>query len=349
MQRLSEENRELLDQIGSLEKENQKLLDLVIKHSKGEKSAPSTTQDLRSFSKGINNTLQFSIIFFSKCKTAGNKENSSKQLNSTPLQQNQSENIIDRPFFSNLKTGQAKSAGFNTNIGKTNVRTLSLKQLKDTIDEINDSKLKYDKKCYELKMPRETMEQHMYSFLNQKYGLKNLIIEWAMAIINGIKRFCFEDNDVTVFAKVLRNECDEEFRLVQNQVKNTICELLRMHLRGKFPFKHSSEIKELADSKVSSYIYIDESQDIIKYMYNKEDAEAIFERVQEFQIMPRKAVGREMNTGEKEKPKVPFAAFQKAILDFQLKSHELFLGNFVKTFKQEDHDNNGIIDEVEIQ
>ena len=32
----------------------------------------------------------------------------------------------------------------------------------------------------------ETMESHMYTFLNKKYGLKNLVIEWANAIVQGI-------------------------------------------------------------------------------------------------------------------------------------------------------------------
>jgi len=36
-----------------------------------------------------------------------------------------------------------------------------------------------------------------------------LIIEWATAIINGIRSFSSHDNDVAVFGKILRNECDE--------------------------------------------------------------------------------------------------------------------------------------------
>ena len=55
----------------------------------------------------------------------------------------------------------------------------------------------------------------MCTFLNTKFGLKNLIMEWASAIIRGIKRFSDEDNDIAVFGKILRNECDEEFRYVQ--------------------------------------------------------------------------------------------------------------------------------------
>jgi hypothetical protein len=41
-----------------------------------------------------------------------------------------------------------------------------------------------------------------------------LIIEFATAIINGIRKYSKEDNDVAVFGKILRNECDEEFRFV---------------------------------------------------------------------------------------------------------------------------------------
>lgn len=91
---------------------------------------------------------------------------------------------------------------------------LTLKQLRDTITDMYTQKVKFDKKCEENKMPRETMEQYMYTYLNQKYGLKNLIIEWAAAIINGIKSYLREDHDVALFGKILKNECDEEFRFI---------------------------------------------------------------------------------------------------------------------------------------
>ena len=52
-----------------------------------------------------------------------------------------------------------------------------------------------------------------------------------------------------------------------------------MYLRGKFPYKHNSEIKEMIETKVNSFISEEESQDIIKYMYNEEDAELILENL----------------------------------------------------------------------
>ena len=49
---------------------------------------------------------------------------------------------------------------------------LTLKQLKDVVDEIYDSKLKFDDKNYQGKLARETMNQYLFTYLNQKYGLK---------------------------------------------------------------------------------------------------------------------------------------------------------------------------------
>ncbi len=104
-------------------------------------------------------------------------------------------------------------------------KALSLKQMLEFIEEIYISKSKTDKKNKELGLARETMEQHLYSFLNKKYGLKKMIVEWAASLINGIRKYSAEDNTVAVFGKILRNECDEEFVLLQNQAKNTIIEL----------------------------------------------------------------------------------------------------------------------------
>jgi hypothetical protein len=67
----------------------------------------------------------------------------------------------------------------------------------------------------------------MYTYLNLKYGLKSLIIEQATTIITGLKTYVRDDHDVTLFAKILKNECDEQFRFVQIHVKETLATSLR--------------------------------------------------------------------------------------------------------------------------
>jgi nitrogenase subunit NifH len=86
------------------------------------------------------------------------------------------------------------------------------------------------------------MEQYMYTYLNQRYGLKNLIIEWAASIINGIKKYSKEDHVVGLFGKILRNECDEEFRFIQIHVSDTINQLIKVVMKERYVHKSESEI-----------------------------------------------------------------------------------------------------------
>eukprot|EP00758_Cryptobia_borreli_P006861 Tbor_TRINITY_DN5214_c5_g1::TRINITY_DN5214_c5_g1_i1::g.16083::m.16083 len=173
----------------------------------------------------------------------------------------------------------------NNNISSSPItigtKVLTQKQLRDTIEEIYASKSKYDIKCNESQLPKETMEQHMYTFLNQKYGLRHIILEWATCIIKGIKKYSYEDNDISVFGKILRNEIDEEFRFVQRQLKETVHELLRVHIKGKYPLKCDDEINNIIKNKIKGFLYEDEWIDIIKYMYNNDDAVSLIMRVKD--------------------------------------------------------------------
>ncbi|KRX10318.1 hypothetical protein PPERSA_02735 [Pseudocohnilembus persalinus] len=347
------ENQELREQIAQLEEENKKYLDLIIKRSKQDNVKQ---QDLYS---QLNSQQQQQQISPSRNFNQPGFSNISNLMQSN-LQQQQQYSSNSNSNMGHKSNQSGKSVQMqNSVVGPTQVRTLTLRQLKEIIEEIYNSKQKYDQKYLEAKLPRETMEQHMYTYLNQKYGLKGLIIEWATAIINGIKKFSQEDNDIAVFGKILRNENDEEFRFVQSQVKNTIAELLKMYLRGKYPFKHNSEIKEMLMQKINGWVFEEEARDIIKYMYSAEDAEQLLLQLQGHYVIHNQKSREELRKltreeqlallQEKEKHKIQYFQFQKIILDFQLKSHEKFLKKFIQLFRQLDVDHNGIINENEFR
>lgn len=108
-------------------------------------------------------------------------------------------NPLERQNSNSRKTnGPANLQTYRTELGIENIkpRNLSLKAVKDVIHEIYQSKEKYDKKCMDNKLPRETMEQHMYNFFNYKYGLKKLTLEWSSSILQGIKKYAMLDNDI---------------------------------------------------------------------------------------------------------------------------------------------------------
>ena len=99
----------------------------------------------------------------------------------------------------------------------------------------------------------------MYTYLNQKYGLRSLTIEWAASIINSVKIYLHEDHEVTLFAKILKNECDEEFRLIQLHVKDTLLQDVKTIYKEKYPLKSETDVQKFLvktqSGKIDEWIY----------------------------------------------------------------------------------------------
>ena len=147
------------------------------------------------------------------------------------------------------------------------------------MNEIYNSKISFDRKCYENGKPRETLEQHMYTYLNQKYGLKTLIIEWASSIINAIKLYSSEDCEINLFGKILRNEQEEDSRLILTKLQDNISELLEYYLKSKSPLKSQKEIKKLLLQKKNGLLTEEEWKGIIYYIYAEEDAKILENKI----------------------------------------------------------------------
>jgi hypothetical protein len=52
-----------------------------------------------------------------------------------------------------------------------------------------------------------------------------------------------------------------------------------MHLRGKHPLKKNAEINVMLNAKLNDFIYDEECEDIVRYMYNQDDALKIVEKL----------------------------------------------------------------------
>jgi hypothetical protein len=101
--------------------------------------------------------------------------------------------------------------------------------------------------------------------------LKNLIIEWAAAIITGIKRYSKDDHEVALFGKILRNECDEEFRFIQQTVKETVYALLKAVLKDRYPGKTEDQLIKMQEAVMAESIEKWQWKSIIEKMYDEED------------------------------------------------------------------------------
>lgn len=204
------------------------------------------------------------------------------------------------------------------------LKNLNLRQMKEVIFDIYESKTKFDKKGGK----KESMEQHMYTYFNQKYGVKTLVIEWAAGLIAGIKKYAEEDNDVMVFAKILKNEVDEDFRFIQLSLKKTILDLIRIMATKKKPAPNDLYIEDKITNKIRGFISRSECQYVVEYLYNQQDAKIIFERICK-KLNPRS--------------KIKFTEFEQMVLNFQQQAREKALTEFSEKFRAVDTDCDGVI------
>eukprot|EP00347_Sterkiella_histriomuscorum_P011234 403373233 len=145
----------------------------------------------------------------------------------------------------------------------------------------NQIKIKYDLKCKELQMPIETMEQYLYTYLTKKYGLRNLIVQQAATLVNGVKIYMKSDSDIALFAKCLKNECDQEFKTVQDYVKDQISQALKSVLKEKYSQKAEGEIINAMDQLTSGTFKLEKWmwQKSVQKLYSTEERDKIESKI----------------------------------------------------------------------
>ena len=138
----------------------------------------------------------------------------------------------------------------------------------------------------------------MYTYLNQRYGLKPLIIDWASAIISAIQRYSRECADICLFGKVLRNEIDEDFRYVQSALRDTAHQLLRQMIRDRHVLKGENELKGMVEDVLGDKVCVETMQwmKIIERMYDVQDIRILEEKIKEnAKIRMKQEISKKLN------------------------------------------------------
>ena len=251
-------------------------------------------------------------------------------------------------------------------------KNLSQKQLLQIITEIYSSKSAYDMKCIKYHLPKETLEQHMYTYLNNKYGLKNLTIEWATSIIKGIKQHSQSNPEICLFGKILRNDIEEDTYQVFLKLKSTVIDLLTYMYQTKYKYKSATLINKLIKEKQNGFLFEEEWTQLLQYLF-PQDNESICEKIFEFinkhkcyydkyeqthslgnvgvnrrnSGMTREEI-RECNEKEIDK-KILYCDFIHLLLEIQIRLRDKYLFNFVTMFRQCDGNEDGVLNEDEFK
>ena len=157
---------------------------------------------------------------------------------------------------------------------------LKLKNLHALIEEIYASKQNYNKICEQSQLPYETMEEHVFTFLNQKYGLKRIIKGWLEGIRQGLVDYA-RDPDVKCFTYILNNELHEDYLFDYHYtIKRTTNQLLYAMLKLENPKVSDAEVTDLFQERLNDYVTEEEWIFLIQKIYEvPRDQERLVERV----------------------------------------------------------------------
>ncbi|OMJ80222.1 hypothetical protein SteCoe_19588 [Stentor coeruleus] len=224
-------------------------------------------------------------------------------------------------------------------------RELSIKQLKETIEEIYVTKIKFDEKCKENMLPVETMDQFVVTYFNQKFGLKTIIAEWTIAITKAIARYENEDAEVKLFSKILKHRINEDFRYVLYRVKDKIKSFLKAYIISNSPYMRESQVSTYLKEKMQGKLEEKEWASIVISIYSDEEYTYIVNLIKEH--ITSKTYSQTKSS--KLTDEITFADFQNIILSYDLTTHETLLSPFAEMFKNHDIDEDGLINQDEFR
>ena len=244
-------------------------------------------------------------------------------------------------------------------------KKLSREQLNEIIKNIYKSKLAFDQNCIELNKPLETMEQHMYQYLNNKFGLKNLTIEYASAIITGIKEFSKKDMNIKLFGMLLKNEIEENTLNIVEKIKQVLQETLEYFISQKHPYMRGEEINKICADIMGGMVDEDVWNSFIDTLFvnDKENGKKVKEKIYEFidRIMQKSLekfgnkINFELTREEKDfyeemknyPKKIRYEDLINILIDYHIKVRKNYLKNMRDIFMNNDENKDGVLTKKE--
>ena len=363
---LNDKNKILNEKFIKLKEENELITQKLINNSFFNKYNnninPLESTNFENKNPNINPSLINSIpISQLKNKPFDNDIENSKKI----LEPISNQNFPNKAYIKQKIPNPLTHNNINNNVELTNLslagnRVFTLKMMKEIISNMYTSKIAFDKKCEINKQPKQTMEEYMYIYLNQKYGLKNMVIEWATNIINGIRTFSSEDTEISLFGKILQNELEESCHLLITNLKENINTILLSVLKAENPFKDESELNSMKNKLIKNDIPPEKTQQIIENLFDEKGRVVLFDKINK-QINNKrnlmmknnsikgKYTREEMNkiiyTKQNECNYVQYDFLLDICLEYQVKLHIKYLKPFVKLFQSIDTNRDGILDE----
>ena len=320
----------------------------------------------------LDNTLKNYKKFINKNKkspTKNNKTNLKNKNYNSNFNKNTKNNIKNNnnPLIISSSSTINNLDEINNNnsiIQNSPTFILTLEQMLSLINDIYKQKLIYNKKCIESEKPLETLYNFIIIYLNQKFGLKEITINYFSSLIKGIKDYSKFNSEILLFGLLLRNEIEENSINILNQIKNILNETLKFFVIEKNQNKNLDEINEIINNYKKGFLNEEIWLKIIEcfFIKDKKSLEYFKQKVYNFieKIIEKgfknnkKNPDFEMDRDEKnlfydikKYKKISYNDLFNLLLNYHIRTREKYLTNFKKIFNENDKNKDGILNKNE--
>ena len=320
----------------------------------------------------LDNTLKNYKKFINKNKkspTKNNKTNLKNKNYNSNINKNTKNNIKNNnnPLIISSSSTINNLDEINNNnsiIQNSPTFILTLEQMLSLINDIYKQKLIYNKKCIESEKPLETLYNFIIIYLNQKFGLKEITINYFSSLIKGIKDYSKFNSEILLFGLLLRNEIEENSINILNQIKNILNETLKFFVIEKNQNKNLDEINEIINNYKKGFLNEEIWLKIIEcfFIKDKKSLEYFKQKVYNFieKIIEKgfknnkKNPDFEMDRDEKnlfydikKYKKISYNDLFNLLLNYHIRTREKYLTNFKKIFNENDKNKDGILNKNE--
>jgi len=223
---------------------------------------------------------------------------------------------------------------------------LKLRQLRDIMNLVYQSKHQADDECVENNEPKDTMSNYLFSYLRSKYGSRTAVEEWYHVIKKGIDKYSRRDPEIDVFGKILQNELPESFPLVQEQLSKSVLSILRRNLEESNENLSASEISVIWNAWDRQGVPLEAINEVVRFMYSSQDRQDILEELRELSEKPQPAGLMEVAV---KKDCIRLNRFLQVLKSFQLELADKYLVDFIRMFREVDVNGNGTINGHQLQ
>ena len=323
----------------------------------------------------LDNTLKNYKKFINKNKKSPTKNNNNKtNLKNKNYNSNFNKNTNKNNTKNNNNPLIISSSSTINNLDEINNNNsiiqnsptfiLTLEQMLSLINDIYKQKLIYNKKCIESEKPLETLYNFIIIYLNQKFGLKEITINYFSSLIKGIKDYSKFNSEILLFGLLLRNEIEENSINILNQIKNILNETLKFFVIEKNQNKNLDEINEIINNYKKGFLNEEIWLKIIEcfFIKDKKSLEYFKQKVYNFieKIIEKgfknnkKNPDFEMDRDEKnlfydikKYKKISYNDLFNLLLNYHIRTREKYLTNFKKIFNENDKNKDGILNKNE--